>query len=380
MFSKNINGNNNQKAIDKYNMACNYKSKGDYDTSIKLFNEALSLNPNYADALNNLGNIYNAMEKYNEALEHLSKAVILLPNEPIILNNISICLMELGKLEEAKSCLEKAIRIKPNFFPAYNTLGKLFAMKNDLISAKECFQKSLEIEPSHPKAQLNLDIINDLLNNVTKEHGTEYYTKRKESIKTGINLNLEELLIRAQSYNVSNQFGEAIYLFNEVLKINPRSIEALSGLSSVYLSSCNFERAIEFAKEALSIDSKFKESFYHIGVANHSLGNYESAVNNLSKFISLSETEQDIFDGNYFIGLSYFQLCIYDKSIYHLTKATELDNPFRGGAYFALANSYLAIGNEKNCLVNMKKASSFNNEDAKEWLLLNDLSDSEICF
>ena len=108
------------------------------------------------------------------------------------------------------------------------------------------------------------------------------------------------------------------------------------------------------------------------------MGKFEASVENLQKFLTLAENDQDYFDGNYIIGLAFFNLTKYDKSIHHLLISSEFDNQSKGKACFALANSYLAIGDKKNCLLNMNKASFLDNQYAKQWLSRIDADKTEI--
>lgn len=368
-----------QDAREMYNIACDYKAKGDFNNAIKIFKESIELNPNYIDALNNLGNTYSSMEEYDTALKYFYKAAELAPDEPIILNNKAICLMELGKLEEAKISFEKAIQIQPDFFQAYNNLGKLFSLKNDLFSAKRCYEKALEINPFDQKAQLRLYSVNELLNNLSEQELNELFSKTNIDINTN-NKDLGIILKKAQIYNLSNQYGDAIYNYNQVLQIDSQSIEALTGLASVYLATGDYSNAIEYAKKAIKINNKSKDSFFNIGTANYYLGNFSIAIEYLINFISLAENEQDYFDGYYIIGASFFKLQDYPNAIKFLSKATQIDIPARDKAYFALANAYAAIGDEVNRLYFLGEAADFGNEDAKKLLGRNDDDEDEPLF
>jgi len=63
--------------------------KGLYEKCIEACHEALKLNPNYADAYNNICSAYNALGKYDEAIKACEKAVQLKPDFQLAKNNLN---------------------------------------------------------------------------------------------------------------------------------------------------------------------------------------------------------------------------------------------------------------------------------------------------
>jgi tetratricopeptide (TPR) repeat protein len=50
-----------------YNRGKEYFNNGNYDRALKYYNRALELNPDYADTLNSLGDLYYAIADYDKA-------------------------------------------------------------------------------------------------------------------------------------------------------------------------------------------------------------------------------------------------------------------------------------------------------------------------
>ena len=57
--------------------------KGDFDTAINDFDEAIALNPNYAEAYQNLGGVYLISEEFEKAIANFDKALELDPNNAL---------------------------------------------------------------------------------------------------------------------------------------------------------------------------------------------------------------------------------------------------------------------------------------------------------
>lgn len=64
----------NHDAITIYNLANNKARNGDYETAIKMINEALKKEPKYVDAYLSLAGIYAEMKNYTEAITNFQKA------------------------------------------------------------------------------------------------------------------------------------------------------------------------------------------------------------------------------------------------------------------------------------------------------------------
>jgi len=101
----------------------------DLSMAEKEFLVALSLNPNYGDAMNNLGAVRMKLGRYTEALDILQKALRLSPENPSIIYNISLCYEYLGQYEKAREGYEKAIALSPCYSQAHAHLGKIYDLQ-----------------------------------------------------------------------------------------------------------------------------------------------------------------------------------------------------------------------------------------------------------
>lgn len=84
-------------------------------------------------------------------------------------------------------------------------------------------------------------------------------------------------------------------------------------------------------------------ALYQIGTISYKLGNYEEAIKHLEFFLD-EDPEDDVFrDGaNVVIGLSYFKLEKWGKSIEHLSEVDGSESP-----YYVQARRHLSLVYEK---------------------------------
>ena len=102
-----------------------HKKLGNIALATKMVDNAISLNPNYAEAHYNLGVILKQDGKLNNAVASYKRAIALLPNYADAYNNLGNILRGLGKLEAAKKSFEAALIINPNYSEAKHLLNGL---------------------------------------------------------------------------------------------------------------------------------------------------------------------------------------------------------------------------------------------------------------
>jgi len=145
--------------------AC-YKSLGELDASLKMFENATKIKPDYAEAFFNLGVILQELGQLNKSIDSYQKAVKILPNYPDAHNNLGIVYLEIGELDNSVTHFEWAIAYKDDFAEAHNNLGSVLQQKNYLESALNCYKKSLILKPDFSQAHNNLGILHQKLGDI----------------------------------------------------------------------------------------------------------------------------------------------------------------------------------------------------------------------
>jgi len=195
--------------------AC-YQSLKQFDASIQMFETALSLKPDYAEAHFNLGVILRVSGRPNLAVESYKKAIALLPNYLGAHNNLGNALKQIGSLEEAVISYQNAIAIKPDYAEAHNNIGIVLKDLGRLEEAVKSYGNAISINPEYYDAHFNLgNSLRDLnqrdqaLKNYEKAYelrpGEDYiignilHTKMHLSIWEGLSKNLLDLTKKINS-------------------------------------------------------------------------------------------------------------------------------------------------------------------------------------
>ncbi len=113
---------------------------GRLDTSVALYRQALALAPGFADAWNNLGNVYQDLRQPDQALDCYRRAIRLSPESVHAWRNLGYVLKEQGRIEEGMGILEQAQQIESNDVIRYviaTSLPPVYESMDDLRARRE---------------------------------------------------------------------------------------------------------------------------------------------------------------------------------------------------------------------------------------------------
>ena len=136
-----------------------FKDQGKPDEAVACYQRALQLKPEYADAHNNLGNVFKDQGKSDEAVACYQRALQLKPGFAEVHNNLGNVFMDQGKPDEAAACYQRALQLKPEYADAHNNLGNVFKDQGKPDEAAECYQRALQLKPDYALAHYNLGVV-----------------------------------------------------------------------------------------------------------------------------------------------------------------------------------------------------------------------------
>lgn len=224
---------------------------GELDSSIYYYTEGMNLAQandkelHFADANNNLGNVYLDRDQYEKALEHYLVCARILPDDnrvkSIVTINIGLVHYELRNLELAKEYFEKGIAladgINENWLKAYNIqkLGMIAKEQKAYDEALSYYHQSKDIYQQLDNRRQEL-IINTNIGNIYLEQG---------------------------------ELSDAIRMFQTSLDdIEPSDDEtnqgfALIGITRAYLAQDDLTKAQVSVKELISLSKKIQSPTKH---------------------------------------------------------------------------------------------------------------------
>lgn len=136
-----------------YSRGICHESLGDFAASEADFRQALVLNPDQPNVLNNLG--YSLVEQrrnLDEALGMIERAVAGQPDSGYIVDSLGWVLYRLGRFEEAVAPMERAVALLPNDPIVNDHLGDVYWMVGREREARFQWHRALSFEPVEEEA------------------------------------------------------------------------------------------------------------------------------------------------------------------------------------------------------------------------------------
>ena len=215
-----------------------YSSLGNHKNAIASYNRAIEVEPNYAEAYNNLGVTLNKLGRNEEAITSLNRAIDLWPNYAEAYNNLGKVLIDFGEYKEAVANLNQAIKLWPDYAGAYNNLGNALENLSKYEEAISSYNKAIELNPDDAGTHNNLG-------NALK--GLGKYEEAISSYNKAIELNPNEAGTHNSLGNALKHLGkyeEAIKIYSKALEFQSNSGGSKLGLSKTYRELGDFNKAI----------------------------------------------------------------------------------------------------------------------------------------
>jgi tetratricopeptide (TPR) repeat protein len=95
------------------------------DKAKKYYQQAVRMNPKYAEAVNNIGTVYYANKQFRKAVSQYKKALKLAPASASIYSNLGTAEFSRKKYKEASEAYETALKLDPEVFEHRNASGTL---------------------------------------------------------------------------------------------------------------------------------------------------------------------------------------------------------------------------------------------------------------
>ena len=303
----------NQKVDEAWKL---YYAK-DYYGAIKLFREAIKLNPNNAYAYYGRGTAYDELKQHERAIQDFNKAIELNPNYDYAYNNRGVAYKNLGQYEQAIQDYNKAIELNPNLAEAYSNRGETYRNLKQYEWAIADYNKAIQLNPNNDIAYYNRGLAYDGLGQ--KERAIKDYNKTIE-----LNPNFAMAYNnRGNAYYSLGQNKRAIQDYDKAIQLNPNLAIAYNNRGAAYYDLKQYELAISDYDKALKL---LEHSIIYVnrGEANYYLKNYEQAFVDLNKAIEMGLDGKDLGEVLYYRGLCYQAIGNMSQAQADFTKAKEL--------------------------------------------------------
>ena len=145
-----------------------YLTQKQYERAIAAYQRAVTLNPEYAEAYNHLGEALGQSRQYSRALQAFNQAVAIDPKLLRARYNIGITYDRLGNFKYSEFVFRTLIRDHPDYDPAYDGLAVALSKSGRAKEAIPFHQKAISLSPNEPSYYYNLALSYLILGDTSK--------------------------------------------------------------------------------------------------------------------------------------------------------------------------------------------------------------------
>jgi tetratricopeptide (TPR) repeat protein len=143
------------RSVLQYNTAQVYAMMGEFEAALTHFRHAISMDPNYSEYYNEMGNIFQRQERFDEALAAYVTAVRLSPPYPEVHFNMALCLARHGEWEAAMAACRRTLELNPDQLDAQMVLAEIYQQLGMAQAALGCYEQAIALDPASVVARMN---------------------------------------------------------------------------------------------------------------------------------------------------------------------------------------------------------------------------------
>ena len=258
-----------------------YEKMNDFSKAREAYEKLLSVDPDFAPALNNLAYLYlERLNDLNKAYELARKARSLRPSDPAIADTLGWVLYKRAEYQQALTLLQESAQNLPTNPEIQFHLGMASYMMGRMDEARTAFRQAAEASVSFPdkeEAKRRLSLLGD--------SGSQ--TKHVSSNEVPLNEQSEDPFAQVrlgESYEKQGAFAQAAASYEKAIQLNPNLLSANVQLARLYAGPLqDANKGLKFAKKARELAPNDPKIIGILGGAAYQTGNFSWAYSLLQE-------------------------------------------------------------------------------------------------
>lgn len=261
---------------------------GQYEKAVEEFKYVLALNPTLVDARLGLARTYAALDRVDEAEAQFQRAINEDPGYWDCYQLYGNFLVKRGRYQEAISKYQDAISRSKENANAYNNLGGVYFLAGDFERAAEAYQDSLRLLPSRA-AYANTGTMYYYAGEFGK--AADMYRRALEIAGQDPRLwsSLGDALNAGStsSQEAQEAYRKALHLTEEILKVNPKDVEAIVQNAYVSAQLGDLEHGMQAIDRAMRLEPEDMYVYYYGALIYELQGRTEDTYAALQRSLQL---------------------------------------------------------------------------------------------
>ena len=307
------------------------RANNDYDGKIEDYNEAIRLNPQFAEAYFQRALIYDYGKKDHEqaAIDYTETIRFNSYHAKAYAERGGYYILLKHDPERGIADLNQAILIDPTCMTAYFIRANFYYHLKDYDAALADYNRLISLDPQHILAHQNIGNIYRLKRDYDQAilNYTEVIRNDPQNSIVYNNLGL--------TYFEKKEYEQAIAEYTQAIRLNSHSAIVYNNRGFTYYQKKDYERAIDDFTQALILDPQSVIAYNSRGLCYHEKQDYEQAIADFSAVIRLYPEDSTAYNNR---GTSYFYKKDYERAIDDYETVLEID-PNNPVALRSLKNS-----------------------------------------
>ncbi|HET6463231.1 MAG TPA: tetratricopeptide repeat protein, partial [Candidatus Krumholzibacteria bacterium] len=307
------------------NLARVYVEQSEFASAEKIYRELIREHPSDLAHYEDLGHTLVRQGKQREAKDVYEQGLKVDPNWTVGMMGKALALKELGESAPALSLMDKALTKDPSNAEALYSRGVILAKDNRDADAAVAFERALALDPDHLDAAIALSNVKDKLGDTNgalaaAESAKQYHPddahlaaqlgalhlKLGHMRKAAVELErasktLDDPIVLGNYGAAQEALGDfegAAATFERVVKLDPKSPEALATLGQIQMRQGRFKDAEDLLTRAIRIKPDDAKTQFALGVVYDMTGRLDLAGKQYRTAINLDDS----------VGVFYYQL------------------------------------------------------------------------
>ena len=226
-----------------------------FNDALQDYNQIISNDSLYFEALVNRGFVYDRLENYPEAIKDYNAALRIRPNDRNTIYNRALCYQKTGQNKPASDDIANMIKKGDESAEAFNTLGNVKFSEKKLDEAIDCYSKAIDKDPKNALYWYNRANSKAML----KKHKDACIDFDK-AISLD-NSNSDYFFNRGTTKYFLRDNNAALKDMKSAIKLNPKNKTYYLNKSTIELTMNNFDAAIKDVSSAISLDINNAENY-----------------------------------------------------------------------------------------------------------------------
>jgi tetratricopeptide (TPR) repeat protein len=284
-----------------------------------------------------------------------------LPGEPNLTSLLGAALNRQGRGPEAEPLLRRALEAEPGYAKGHEELGRALLQSGRVEEAIERLQHALELAPKLQSAQLTLiDALTEAGRADEAQAVMESFLRADPA---------RELVAKAAEHHRAGRLEEAEAAYREVLKHNPRNLEALRLLALIAITTEHYGQAEKLLQRAIEIAPDFIAAWIDLSRTQLERLDLAAALDSIRRAEQLNPRSANV---QVHIANVLARSGRHAEAVETYRKAIEL-NPTATGGYLGLGNTLKTIGRQGEAVAAYRRATQLRPELSESWWSLSNL-------